>query len=979
MSGFDELLFSSVSIPEIYSLEPASLDDVRRAIDEQPEPLLRKRFLVSEQEEGGVYHYVPIAVSQDGWVLMSAVLNKDSWWNQRALAEELYAPADLVPQGAEGLVGVPPELLSLTRLIPADELPYDVVLRLDGDPLGRRVYEEPKEGWPLSEQDNELLYRLYYEPESIPVERLPEPLQEVYSELQQGLSEQPDEVEVEVEAEEPAAEPQGSQVDENYVLEGSQVYLKDQKIMEPSGSDPRRLLSLTPSYRCTQLHTGFKWYSNNCFYDNILFAIFHPDLEFFENQILNLNLEFYYRSSLLSAEDQQRADKMRRESCVDDAAQDLKIKQRLQRLLRIDVLNLRKNRHYQCMSRQVLRECSRQGFTPGAMGEMYDPLNDVFWPLLRSFGLDSYLRISEKKCILVQGPSGPATWKQYDPVETPNMSISLTPLRADTVQGFVDEYQRELSLEREETEAGTYLQKTFDRWIARSPCLPLYFNRLQQQWVGGQLREVRHYHPVRLDRQILVNGVRYRLLSILISDGLHYTSCIACHDDRWLFFHDDPSDRARDLEAVSWEQIRQSDKISRHVYMCFYQPIDGPEEQVPYETWLQRTRCRGGAVPRTPEASETTGPTIKPDQEPPADNSEPAQAGGAITSEPDIPKQARAVGDEAGHPPSRTPGVSKTAGRSDAPEATDRSPAGPDELDPLPEPEQSDELGRSREPSAALEPSMPTKVAKGTLNLKKREDGNRDQNPKAAAKPGHASKDHDTTAKPADDSNDPEATAKSGAESQRPTSAVASGSDVTDGIAGQRRYLYYYHDHYDPQHRWLNNTSPHPVTIDGVYYPTVEHYYQFMKFLHGSKQPPELSKELALKMILELEDPIKARQLTTIGGDLRRHMKYDCQHWLAQKQKYLMAGRLQKLLSHPELKQQLLDTKDSVILERVPYLDTIGRSKKELDHALQSSVYYDETSQQWYGNYPKDIDTWMVIREQLAKAPAKPLAPEADA
>lgn len=48
-------------------------------------------------------------------------------------------------------------------------------------------------------------------------------------------------------------------------------------------------------------------------------------------------------------------------------------------------------------------------------------------------------------------------------------------------------------------------------------------------------------------------------------------------------------------------------------------------------------------------------------------------------------------------------------------------------------------------------------------------------------------------------------------------------------MAGRKNELVHF---YDPEGPWapLSNYSPHPITLDGIIYPTLEHYFQTRKF-----------------------------------------------------------------------------------------------------------------------------------------------------
>jgi ribA/ribD-fused uncharacterized protein len=102
------------------------------------------------------------------------------------------------------------------------------------------------------------------------------------------------------------------------------------------------------------------------------------------------------------------------------------------------------------------------------------------------------------------------------------------------------------------------------------------------------------------------------------------------------------------------------------------------------------------------------------------------------------------------------------------------------------------------------------------------------------------------------------------------------------------------------EYRNFSAMSEHPVEIDGVKYPTVEHYYQAMK-------ATLFKDEDSLKKILKTKT---AKAVKAVGKKVTGFVK---ELWDAGKDAYMETGMRTKFVQHPEIRKQLLDTGDKVI------------------------------------------------------------------
>jgi ribA/ribD-fused uncharacterized protein len=108
-------------------------------------------------------------------------------------------------------------------------------------------------------------------------------------------------------------------------------------------------------------------------------------------------------------------------------------------------------------------------------------------------------------------------------------------------------------------------------------------------------------------------------------------------------------------------------------------------------------------------------------------------------------------------------------------------------------------------------------------------------------------------------------------------------------------------DHYG----CFSNFSPHPIYIQGDYWPTVEHYYQAQKF-----QGTDLN--FLMTQIWEAPTPKAA---TVIGRHPNHRPRED---WEEIKLLVMAKAVWQKFITHGELTQILLATENEELIENSP-------------------------------------------------------------
>lgn len=103
----------------------------------------------------------------------------------------------------------------------------------------------------------------------------------------------------------------------------------------------------------------------------------------------------------------------------------------------------------------------------------------------------------------------------------------------------------------------------------------------------------------------------------------------------------------------------------------------------------------------------------------------------------------------------------------------------------------------------------------------------------------------------------------------------------------------------------FSNFSPHGITIKGVYWSTVEHYYQAQKFL-GTPDA------VIIPQIHAAETPELA---AAMGRDENHQVRPD---WEVVKIKVMREAVLKKFLTHADIREVLISTGDQFLVENSP-------------------------------------------------------------
>lgn len=120
----------------------------------------------------------------------------------------------------------------------------------------------------------------------------------------------------------------------------------------------------------------------------------------------------------------------------------------------------------------------------------------------------------------------------------------------------------------------------------------------------------------------------------------------------------------------------------------------------------------------------------------------------------------------------------------------------------------------------------------------------------------------------------------------------------SDGIA-MAIYFYTTADEYG----FLSNFAPYGVELDGVYWPTVEHYFQAQKFPDSPAYQEKISHARTPK------------QAKALGWDRSVRLRND---WERVKDAIMKKALLKKFQTHGKIREQLFATGDEELVENAP-------------------------------------------------------------
>jgi ribA/ribD-fused uncharacterized protein len=120
-------------------------------------------------------------------------------------------------------------------------------------------------------------------------------------------------------------------------------------------------------------------------------------------------------------------------------------------------------------------------------------------------------------------------------------------------------------------------------------------------------------------------------------------------------------------------------------------------------------------------------------------------------------------------------------------------------------------------------------------------------------------------------------------------------------------YFYSSNDEYGE----FSNFSPNGINIEGLYYPTIEHYFQSQKFVDS-----------------KYSEKIRTVNTPKEASDLGKSRDYKIKdNWDEIKDDVMFTGLKMKFETHPSLKDLLLSTGDLLLIENSPFDNYWGIGK----------------------------------------------------
>ena len=122
--------------------------------------------------------------------------------------------------------------------------------------------------------------------------------------------------------------------------------------------------------------------------------------------------------------------------------------------------------------------------------------------------------------------------------------------------------------------------------------------------------------------------------------------------------------------------------------------------------------------------------------------------------------------------------------------------------------------------------------------------------------------------------------------------------------------IYFYSN--SDQYGALSNFSPHGIQMDGVWWPTVEHYFQAQKFADGDYRE-------------KIRGTYSPKQAKTLGRSRKLPIRSD---WDEARNDIMYAACLKKFQTHQDVRELLLSTGDEELIENAAndYYWGCGRS-----------------------------------------------------
>jgi len=167
-----------------------------------------------------------------------------------------------------------------------------------------------------------------------------------------------------------------------------------------------------------------------------------------------------------------------------------------------------------------------------------------------------------------------------------------------------------------------------------------------------------------------------------------------------------------------------------------------------------------------------------------------------------------------------------------------------------------------------------------------------------------------------------------------------------------------------PKWQFLSNMSPFPVVIDGITYPTVEHFFHAMKWRFARDVPlvTDIKEDETVKKINQVKDAVKVKQLMGKNGAIGKSFSFSASAWNKYRPLLVRKAIEAKVEQHPGIKRLLLESDQSVISER-----KLSHRRSTPPTASDIAGMVVMWKGEWYGDNSSG-KLWMALREDVIKA-----------
>ncbi len=153
----------------------------------------------------------------------------------------------------------------------------------------------------------------------------------------------------------------------------------------------------------------------------------------------------------------------------------------------------------------------------------------------------------------------------------------------------------------------------------------------------------------------------------------------------------------------------------------------------------------------------------------------------------------------------------------------------------------------------------------------------------------------------------------------------------------------------------FSNFSPHGIELQGMNWPTVEHYYQAQKFVGTADAA-------LIPVIHAVQTPDQAAAL---GRDRTRKVRPD---WAGVKTQVMQIAVLKKFLTHTDIQAILISTGDQLLVEnsQTDYYWGCGRDKTGQNHLGKIIMNVRQEIRQQCSKGAATLKPWSVISDQIS-------------